>query len=406
LTATFQPQPLMPNPQTLTPNPRAPNPESRPRFRFEILARDISSAARLGLMHTAHGAIETPVFMPVGTGGTVKGMTQDELEQLGVQIILANTYHLYLRPGHQAIRAAGGLHRFISWPHPIVTDSGGFQVMSLAGLQRITEDGVEFRSHIDGSRHRFSPEKVVEIQLALGSNLMMILDECLPYPSSEEATRRAVKLTGRWARRARDFHQAGESRDGNSGGQALYGIVQGGVDFPLRQESAEEMQEIGFEGYALGGLSVGEPKSLTYDLTEATAKHLPENAPRYLMGVGTPRDLAESVARGIDQFDCVMPTRNARNACIFTSEGRLVVKASRYAHDLQPLDPACGCAVCRRYSRAYIRYLFVSGEMLAAVLATYHNLYFYLDTMRKIRQAIGAGDFGSFLSRLRSSPVG
>jgi queuine tRNA-ribosyltransferase len=370
-------------------------------FKFEILARDPSSGARLGLLHTAHGAIETPAFMPVGTGGTVKAIAQDELEQLGAQAILANTYHLYLRPGHELIQAAGGLHRFMSWPHPILTDSGGFQIMSLKELQRVTEDGVEFRSHLDGSRHFFSPEKVVGIQLALGSDMMMILDECLPYPSSPETAQRAVKLTGRWARRAREFYQAAATRFEDPRAKALYGIVQGGVDLALRRESADEMQEVGFEGYALGGLSVGEPKSLTYDVTESTAKHLPENAPRYLMGVGTPRDLVESAARGIDQFDCVMPTRNARNACVFTSEGRLVIKSSRYARDNQPLDPECSCAVCRRYTRAYIRHLFVSGEMLAAILATHHNLFFYLDTMRKIRQAIRAGDFGGFLSRVR-----
>jgi queuine tRNA-ribosyltransferase len=386
---------------TETPSPESHPLSPEPRFKFEILARDPSSGARLGLLHTPHGVIETPAFMPVGTGATVKGMTQEGLEALGVQVLLANAYHLYLRPGHEVIRAAGGLHRFMSWPHPILTDSGGFQVMSLKSLQRVTEDGVEFRSHIDGSRHFFSPEKAVEIQLALGSDMMMILDECLPYRSSEETARRAVKLTGRWARRARDYYRAWAETSGNPHAHALYGIVQGGVHLPLRRESAEEMQEIGFDGYALGGLSVGEPKPLTYEVTEFTVKQLPENAPRYLMGVGTPRDLAECVARGIDQFDCVMPTRNARNACVFTSQGRLVVKSSRYATDNQPLDPACECEVCRRYSRSYIRHLFVSGEMLAAILATCHNLYFYLDSMKKIRQAIRAGNLGSFLSSAR-----
>ncbi|HTV55475.1 MAG TPA: tRNA guanosine(34) transglycosylase Tgt [Terriglobia bacterium] len=372
-------------------------------FKFELLKRDPSTAARLGLLHTAHGAIETPVFMPVGTAATVKGMTQDNLERLGAQAILANTYHLYLRPGHEVIRAAGGLHRFMSWPHPILTDSGGFQVMSLKALQRISEEGVEFRSHIDGSRHFFTPEKAVEIQLALGSDIMMILDECLPYPSSYQATERAVKLTTRWARRARKTHLTSAESAGNERASALYGIVQGGVDLSLRRESARDMEEIGFEGYALGGLSVGEPKSMTYDIVEYVASQLPEGAPRYLMGVGTPRDLVESVARGIDQFDCVMPTRNARNACVFTAEGRIVIKSSSYKRDERPLDPACLCSVCRRYSRAYIRHLFVSGEMLAAILATYHNLYFYLDTISKIRQAIRAGNFGSFLSGVQSA---
>jgi queuine tRNA-ribosyltransferase len=372
-------------------------------FKFEILARDSTTCARHGALHTPHGIVETPAFMPVGTGATVKGITQEELEQLGAEIILANVYHLYLRPGREVIQAAGGLHRFMSWPRPILTDSGGFQVMSLSGLQRVTEEGVEFRSHLNGARHFFSPEKVVEIQMALGSDIIMVLDECVAYPASPEASRRAMKLTSRWARRARDFYRTAMESLG-SGGGALYGIVQGGVDEALRIESAEDLQEIGFEGYAVGGLSVGEPKQLTYDVVEFTAKRLPEDHPRYLMGVGTPRDLVEAVARGIDQFDCVMPTRNARNACVFTSEGRLSVKSARYAQDNQPLDAECGCKVCRRYSRAYIRHLFASGEMLGAILATYHNLHFYLDTMRKIRQAIGAGEFRDFLSRARALP--
>ncbi len=369
-------------------------------FKFEILARDAQTQARLGRLETVHGVVETPVFMPVGTCGTVKAVTQEHLEELGAGIILANTYHLYLRPGYEIIREAGGLHRFMSWPHPILTDSGGFQVMSLKGLQRVSEEGIEFRSHLDGSSHFFSPERVVEIQMALGSDILMILDECVPYPSSEAATRRAVELTGRWARRAKDFYNR-SVEEGRSGG-ALYGIVQGGVDMALRRESAEEMLEVGFEGYALGGLSVGEPKPATYDVVDFTTGRLPEDRPRYLMGVGTPRDLIECVARGIDQFDCVMPTRNARNASVFTSEGRLAIKSARYGRDDRPLDPVCGCAVCRRYSRAYVRHLFVAGEMLAATLATYHNLYFYLDTMMKIRQAIGAGDFANLLSRARA----
>lgn len=371
-------------------------------FKFEILARDAGTHARLGRLETPHGAVETPAFMPVGTCGTVKAVTQEHLEELGAGIILANTYHLYLRPGDEIIREAGGLHRFMSWPHPILTDSGGFQAMSLKGLQRISEEGIEFRSHLDGSSHFFSPERVVEIQMALGSDILMILDECVPYPSSNAAIDRAVKLTGRWARRAKDFYLHSIEEGCVAG--ALYGIVQGGIDMALRRESAEEMQEIGFEGYALGGLSVGEPKPATYDVTEFTASRLPEDRPRYLMGVGTPRDLVECVARGIDHFDCVMPTRNARNASVFTSEGRLVIKSARYARDEGPLDPACGCAVCRRYSRAYLRHLFMAGEMLAATLATYHNLYFYLDTMTKIRQAIRAGDFVNLLSRVRAGP--
>ncbi|HUY14721.1 MAG TPA: tRNA guanosine(34) transglycosylase Tgt [Terriglobia bacterium] len=376
-------------------------------FKFEITARDPATKARTGVLHTPHGTIETPCFMPVGTSGTVKSLTQEQLEQLGAKIILSNTYHLYLRPGLETIRAAGGLHKFMSWPRAILTDSGGFQVMSLKGLGRVTEEGYEFRSHLDGSKHFFTPEKAVETQLFFGSDIVMILDECVPYPASHEATRRAVKLTAQWARRARDHFLANRRimvPEPSLGMPALYGIVQGGIDPELRRESAGRSQEIGFEGYALGGLSVGESKSATYDVTEFVAGLLPDNQPRYLMGVGTPQDLVEGVARGIDQFDCVMPTRNARNACVFTSEGRIVIRNARYTRDPGPLDPACGCFVCRRYSRSYIRHLFVAGEMLAATLASYHNLYFYLDTMCRIRQAIRAGVYGQFLSsaRLRS----
>ncbi|MGH9437306.1 MAG: tRNA guanosine(34) transglycosylase Tgt [Terriglobia bacterium] len=373
-------------------------------FKFEILARDAGTRARLGRISTPHGIVETPAFMPVGTGGTVKAVTQSHLEELGAGIILANTYHLYLRPGEEVIRRAGGLHRFISWPRPILTDSGGFQVMSLKGLQRVTEEGVEFRSHLDGSSHSFTPERVVDLQMTLGSDIAMILDECVPYPSSAEATRRAVELTSRWARRAKERYVGVVARREGEAGSALYGIIQGGVDEALRSQSVAEMREIGFAGYAVGGLSVGEPKNATYDIAEFTASLLPEDQPRYLMGVGTPRDLAECVARGVDQFDCVMPTRNARNACVFTSQGRLAVKGARYANDFGPLDEACECAVCRRYSRAYLRHLFATREMLAATLATYHNLFFYLDTMGKIRHAIAAGDFGNFLSRARAGP--
>ncbi|MGH9450331.1 MAG: tRNA guanosine(34) transglycosylase Tgt, partial [Terriglobia bacterium] len=350
------------------------------------------------------GIVETPAFMPVGTGGTVKAVTQSHLEELGAGLILANAYHLYLRPGEEVIRRAGGLHRFISWTRPILTDSGGFQVMSLKGLQRVTEEGVEFRSHLDGSSHCFTPERVVDLQMTLGPDIAMILDECVPYPSSAEATRRAVELTSRWARRAKErYVGVVAGRDGEAG-SALYGIIQGGVDEALRSQSVAEMREIGFAGYAVGGLSVGEPKNATYDIAEFTASLLPEDQPRYLLGVGTARDLAECVARGVDQFDCVMPTRNARNACVFTSQGRLAIKGARYANDFGPLDEACGCAVCRRYSRAYLRHLFATREMLAATLATYHNLFFYLDTMGKIRHAIAAGDFGNFLSRVRAGP--
>jgi queuine tRNA-ribosyltransferase len=374
-------------------------------LQFEIVKRDERTRARAGLLRTAHGVVETPTFMPVGTAGSVKGMTQDQLEGLGVQMLLANTYHLYLRPGHEVIRELGGLHRFMSWPHPILTDSGGFQVMSLKGLGRVTEDGVWFQSHLDGSSHFLSPERAVEIQLALGADIIMTLDECVEYPASHEALRRAVKLTGRWARRAKEFYAAGQER-GEAGAQVstLFGIVQGGTEKDLRRESTEEILDIGFEGYALGGLSVGEPKTETYEVAEFTARLLPEDRPRYLMGVGTPADLVECVARGIDLFDCVLPTRNARNGCAFTSQGKIVIKNARYARDEQPLDPACECGVCRRYARSYLRHLFVAGEMLAGILTTYHNLYFYLDTMRRIRQAISSGQFDEFCSRVRTEP--
>jgi len=400
-------------------------------LRFEILSRDSGTRARAGLLHTAHGTIETPCFMPVGTAGSVKGITQEQLERLGAQIILGNTYHLYLRPGHEVIREMGGLHRFMSWPHPILTDSGGYQVMSLKGLGRVTEDGVQFRSHLDGSAHFLSPERAVEIQMALGPDIMMTLDECVEYPASTETMHRAMKLTSRWARRAKEAWKKERASGvggrvsenpnsdlgaGNSTGvpaslptpgsrhPVLFGIVQGGMDMNLRRESAEEIMEIGFEGYAIGGLSVGEPKAETYDVAEHTAGLLPADHPRYLMGVGTPEDLLEGVKRGIDMFDCVMPTRNARNGSVFTSQGKLVIKNARFARDPLPLDPACECEVCRRYSRAYIRHLFLAREMLGATLATLHNLYFYLDTMRKIRQAILSGGFEKYYSRVRAGP--
>jgi len=412
-------------------------------LRFEIVAEDQATGARAGLLHTPHGTIETPVFMPVGTAGTVKGMTQAQLEELGVQILLANTYHLYLRPGHEIIHELGGLHRFMGWPHPILTDSGGFQVMSLKGLGRVTEDGVWFKSHLDGSSHFLSPERAVEVQCALGADIIMTLDECVEYPASREALHRAVKLTERWARRAKEKLAAVGGAGGwgpgtreepsalssqlsaseaQLGGQSpitnhqsqipspqppapspsLFGIVQGGVDKDLRRESVEGLLELDFEGYAVGGLSVGEPKAEMYDVTEYTARFLPRDRPRYLMGVGTPEDLVECVARGIDMFDCVMPTRNARNGCVFTSQGKVVIKNARYARDDSPLDPACECPVCRRYSRSYIRHLFAAGEMLGAMLATWHNLRFYLDRMRKIRQSLVLGAFAEFHSRARA----
>jgi len=388
-------------------------------LRFEIVAEDKATGARAGLLHTPHGTVETPVFMPVGTAGTVKGMTQAQLEELGVQILLSNTYHLYLRPGHEIIRDLGGLHRFMSWPHPILTDSGGFQVMSLKGLGRVTEDGVWFKSHLDGSSRFLSPERAVEVQCALGADIIMALDECVEYPASREALHRAVKLTERWAGRSKEKLSAlssqlsaseaqvtGQSPITNHQSQipspSLFGIVQGGVDKDLRRESVEGLLELDFEGYALGGLSVGEPKQEMYEVVESTGRLLPRGRPHYLMGVGTPEDLVECVARGIDMFDCVMPTRNARNGCVFTSQGKVIIKNAKYAGDDSPLDPACECPVCRRYSRSYVRHLFVAGEMLGAMLATQHNLHFYIDRMRKIRQSLVLGAFAEFHSRARA----
>ena len=377
-------------------------------LRFEIVAEDKATGARAGLLHTPHGIVETPVFMPVGTAGSVKGITQAQLEELGVQILLANTYHLYLRPGHEIIRQMGGLHRFMAWPHPLLTDSGGFQVMSLKGLVRVTEDGFWFKSHLDGSSHFLSPERAVEIQVALGADIIMTLDECVEYPASREALQRAVKLTGRWAGRSKEKLSALSSQPSAPSPQplvpspSLFGIVQGGVDKDLRRESVESLLELDFEGYAVGGLSVGEPKAEMYDMAEYTAQLLPRNRPRYLMGVGTPEDLVECVARGIDMFDCVMPTRNARNGGVFTSQGKVVIKNAKYAQDESPLDPACSCPACRRYSRSYIRHLFLAGEMLGAILTSQHNLHFYIDRMRKIRQSVLSGAFAEFLSGARA----
>ena len=384
-------------------------------LKFTVVAKDPGTRARTGILHTPHGDVETPIFMPVGTAGAVKAMTQEQLEEVGAQIILGNTYHLCMRPGHERVRELGGLHRLMSWPHPILTDSGGFQVMSLKGLGKVTEDGVWFRSHLDGSPHFFSPESVMESQLGLGSDILMPLDECVDYPASHETLKRSVRLTGRWAERSkkffaenagrlqgRDFVRAGDAEIGPS----LFGIVQGGTDPALRRESALEICEIGFAGYAIGGLSVGEPKDDLYGITEQVTEYLPEDQPRYLMGVGTPEDLLRCVALGIDMFDCVMPTRNARNGTVFTRQGKLTIKSARYARDPGPLDEECGCVVCRRYSRAYIRHLFAVGEISASMLATYHNLWFYLDMMKRVRQAISFGGFGKFISGFLASSGG
>ncbi|MBI4265582.1 MAG: tRNA guanosine(34) transglycosylase Tgt [Acidobacteria bacterium] len=367
-----------------------------PGFRFTVRATD--GAARLGELQTPHGVVQTPAFMPVGTQGAVKATRQRDLEELGVEIILANTYHLLLRPGDELIARRGGLHRFIGWTHPILTDSGGYQVFSLAERRVVTDEGADFRSHLDGSRHVLTPERATDIQARLGSDIAMVLDECLAFPATREAAAASMARSVRWAERCRRRLLELRSKPVadvtvTNRGQAQFGIVQGSVFQDLRDESVDATAAIGFEGYAIGGLSVGEPIEHMYDVTGATARRLPPEWPRYLMGAGTPEDLVECVARGVDMFDCVLPTRNARNGQLFTSEGRINIKNARYAEDDRPLDPECGCYTCRHHSRAYLRHLYMAGEMTAGALNTLHNLSFYLDTMRRIRDAIAFRTF-------------
>jgi queuine tRNA-ribosyltransferase len=362
------------------------------QFGFEILHKDSRTNARQGVLHTPHGDVPTPVFMPVGTAGAVKAMSAESLEALDARIILANTYHLYLRPGHQRIEKLGGLHKFTSWNGAILTDSGGYQVFSHRELRNITEEGVQFRSHIDGSKSFFTPEKVIAIQRALGSDIAMIFDDCTPYPAGHVDAEASMELSLRWAKRCRQ-----EWNMHDNGAQALFGIIQGSIYSDLRKRSAESLKELDFSGMAIGGLSVGEPKDLMYEVVESTASLMPWDGPRYLMGVGTPEDLIRAIALGIDMFDCVLPTRNARNGYLFTSAGRVLIKNAMYAEDPEPLDRNCFCPTCRRYSRAYLRHLFLSGEHSYAVYSTVHNLTFYLDMMRKIRQAIELDNFGNWL---------
>jgi queuine tRNA-ribosyltransferase len=365
---------------------------------FRVLNKD--GAARRGELTTPHGVIQTPCFMPVGTRGAVKSITQRDLLDLDAEVLLGNTYHLYLRPGDGLIARAGGLHRFIGWARPILTDSGGYQVFSLAAMRTITEEGAEFRSHLDGSLHRLTPERAADIQAQLGSDIAMVLDECIASPAGREPAREAMQRSVRWARRARerqlqlrhDPASAPEVTITNPG-QAQFGIIHGGIYPELRNESVQSTVDIGFEAYAIGGLSVGEPVDVMYDVVGHTAPQLPEDHPRYLMGTGMPDDLIECVARGVDMFDCVLPTRNARNGQLLTSGGPLVIKNARYAEDPRPPDPGCTCYTCRNFSRAYLRHLFVAGEMTAATLNSLHNLHFYLDTMRRIREAIVFGSF-------------
>ena len=375
---------------------------------FEIVAVD--GRARRGRLDTPHGPIDTPVFMPVGTQGAVKALTHQQLAEAGARLILGNTYHLHLRPGESLIAARGGLHRFVGWPGAMLTDSGGYQVFSLEGRRRVTEAGVHFQSHLDGSPRFLSPESAVDIQAALGADIAMAFDECLAYPADAAAVRASTERTARWAARARARMlalRAGEASAGPDGaplpparlvtaGQAQFGIVQGGVLPGMREWSASATTAIGFDAYAIGGLSVGEPIPLMYDIVEQTTPWLPEHRPRYLMGVGTPADLVECVARGVDMFDCVLPTRNARNGQLFTRDGRINIKNAQYVADDRPVDRQCGCYTCRTHSRAYLRHLFVAGEMTAAILNTLHNVQFYLDTMEAIREAICFGRFAAF----------
>ncbi len=402
---------------------------------FQLEAQD--GLARAGRMELPHGTVETPVFMPVGTVATVKAVPQDVLEELGAQIILGNTYHLYLRPGHEQVRKLGGLHRFMSWNRPMLTDSGGFQVFSLSDLRKLTEDGVTFRSHLDGSSHFFSPERSMEIQIALGADIIMAFDECTEHPAERSRARESMDLTLRWAERSKKYFEEHKGevpwfgrelgvkswelgkevlpannsvpkqvfpnpQPPTASHQSLFGIVQGGMYPDLRRECAEKLVEMDFPGYAIGGLSVGEPRDITYEVVNATIPHLPRNKPRYLMGVGTPEEIVEYVAQGVDMMDCVLPTRAARHGLLFTSQGKLNIKGARFALDEGPIDPACKCKVCARYSRAYLRHLYAANELLAQVLNTIHNLAFYLDTMRAVRQSILLGEFSRFLSELRS----
>jgi queuine tRNA-ribosyltransferase len=368
-------------------------------IKFEVTTRD--GEARAGILTTARGVIETPVFMPVGTAGTVKGIRFEELESpdLDAQIILGNTYHLWLRPGIDVIKKCGGLHKFISWERAMLTDSGGFQVWSLGKIRKITEEGTEFRSHIDGAPCFLSPEISMEVQAALGAEIAMAFDECAPGEATPDEARASMELTLRWAKRSKDaFDRLQKPTSGTLGypGQALFGIVQGASYLDLRRESLERTVEIGFAGYAIGGLSVGEEKPVMLEVIEEIAPGLPPGQPRYLMGMGTPQDLIEAVARGVDMFDCVLPTRNGRTGQAFTARGKLNIKNARYAQDQRPLDELCRCSVCLRHSRAFLRHLYLSGEMLASMLLTHHNLAFFLDTMRCVRQAIRSGQFTKF----------
>ena len=361
-------------------------------FSFSVSARCRHTQARVGQLQTSRSVIETPVFMPVGTQATVKAMTAEELDGIGFKIILSNTYHLYLRPGHNLIERAGGLHKFMNWPHSILTDSGGFQVFSLGDMRKVNEEGVQFRSHIDGSLHFFTPERSMEIQMSLGSDIAMAFDECADGQADYAYAKEAMERTHRWAARSKAHH--------HKDGQVLFGIIQGGMFSELRQESAKRIVDMDFPGYAIGGLSVGEPKPVMYEMLECTMPHIPLDKPRYLMGVGSPDCLIEGVIRGVDMFDCVLPTRIARNGTVFTTKGKLVVRNAVYSDDFRPLDPECNCWVCQNYSRAYIRHLLKADEILGLRLTTYHNLHYMGDLMQKMRGAIRNGTIMSLYDQI------
>lgn len=363
-------------------------------YQFKLLKKNAGSEARLGKIITHNGEVNTPVFMPTGTQATVKALVPERIKELGAEIILSNTYHLYLRPGHKLIRDLGGLHKFMNWNRPILTDSGGFQVYSLETLRKITDEGVMFQSHIDGSKHFISPESAIEIQEALGSNIMMCFDDCTPYPVDFDYAEKSLNMTIRWARRCKNSR--------NNSNQALFGIIQGGIYPELRKRGIEELTEIGFDGYAFGGLSVGEPKSAMREIIEGITPLLPEDKPRYLMGVGTPEDIVECVGCGIDMFDCVMPTRNARNGMLFTNDGKVVIKNARYRNDDSPVDGLCDCYTCKNYSRAYLRHLFIAKEILAIILNTIHNVRYYINLMERIRKAIKDDTYEDFIKKFNA----
>jgi len=362
-------------------------------FNFRIIKKDKNTNARAGVLFTPHGQVKTPVFMPIGTQAAVKTLTSEDLKEVGAEMILGNAYHLYLRPGHNLIDKAGGLHKFMSWDLPLLTDSGGYQIFSLNPLAKVTEEGVRFQSHLDGAYHFFSPERVIEIQNSLGADIIMCLDECVPYPSTYEFAKRSVAFTHDWAKRCSEEHQKNNcgSRFGHP--QTLFGIVQGSTYPDLREVSTCGMVELEFPGYAIGGLSVGEPKSTAFQLIQLVNRILPEKKPRYLMGAGTPVDIIEAVQRGVDMFDCVLPTRNARNGCVFTWWGKLPLRNAEFAADFSPIDPECECLTCKNYTRAYLRHLINSQEITGLRLTTIHSLHFYLDLMRKIRETILEGRF-------------